>query len=229
MGRSGRLVLLFDVLAQDRDGCPADGASEVGPGPQASGPPVVLPQVREFLPQPAGGHSLEAVDQPGDGHGWREVHQQVDVPGFPVELGQLRAVVRAHVPHDLLHPLQVNRAEHLVPVLGDEDQVNMKDEDTVPASADVPMLGHETNYTERVRLRYNYRLYPTPGQRAALARAFGCARVVFNDGLRARQEAHAAGLPYITDGEPDAAQPHAASTRRSSGEGPAEVHRLAGK
>jgi putative transposase len=52
-----------------------------------------------------------------------------------------------------------------------------------------------------MQLRYNYRLYPTPGQRQALARAFGCARVVFNDGLRARQEAHAAGLPYITDAE----------------------------
>ena len=52
-----------------------------------------------------------------------------------------------------------------------------------------------------MQLRYNYRLYPTPAQRAALARAFGCARVVFNDGLRARQEAFAAGLPYVTDAE----------------------------
>jgi putative transposase len=52
-----------------------------------------------------------------------------------------------------------------------------------------------------MQLRYNYRLYPTPGQCVALARAFGCARVVFNDGLRARQEAHAAGLPYLTDAE----------------------------
>jgi putative transposase len=52
-----------------------------------------------------------------------------------------------------------------------------------------------------VQLRYNYRLYPAPGQRAALARAFGCARVVFNDALAARQEAHAAGLPYISDAE----------------------------
>ena len=52
-----------------------------------------------------------------------------------------------------------------------------------------------------VQLRYNYRLYPTPGQRAALARAFGCARVVFNDGLRARQEAREVGLAYITDAE----------------------------
>ena len=52
-----------------------------------------------------------------------------------------------------------------------------------------------------MQLRYNYRLYPSPGQRAALARSFGCARVVYNDALRTRQEAHAAGLPYVTDRE----------------------------
>jgi transposase len=52
-----------------------------------------------------------------------------------------------------------------------------------------------------MRLRYNYRLYPAPGQRQALARAFGCARVVFNDALAARQEAFAAGLPYLTNAE----------------------------
>jgi putative transposase len=77
----------------------------------------------------------------------------------------------------------------------------MEDENTMSASAYVSMVGHETKYTERVQLRYNYRLYPSPGQRQALARAFGCARVVFNDGLRARQDAHAAGEPYITDAE----------------------------
>jgi putative transposase len=52
-----------------------------------------------------------------------------------------------------------------------------------------------------VQLRYSYRLYPGPAQRQALAQAFGCARVVFNDGLRARQEARKAGLPFITDAE----------------------------
>ncbi|MFI7027201.1 RNA-guided endonuclease InsQ/TnpB family protein [Microbispora rosea] len=52
-----------------------------------------------------------------------------------------------------------------------------------------------------MQLRYNFRLYPTPGQRQALARAFGCARVVFNDGLRARQDAREQGMPYISDGE----------------------------
>ncbi|MEU8058708.1 RNA-guided endonuclease InsQ/TnpB family protein [Microbispora bryophytorum] len=52
-----------------------------------------------------------------------------------------------------------------------------------------------------MQLRYNFRLYPTPGQRQTLAQAFGCARVVFNDGLRVRTDAHAAGLPYISDGD----------------------------
>ena len=52
-----------------------------------------------------------------------------------------------------------------------------------------------------MKLRYSYRLYPAPSQRVALARAFGCVRVVFNDGLRVRQEAHAAGLPYVTDAD----------------------------
>ena len=52
-----------------------------------------------------------------------------------------------------------------------------------------------------MQLRYSYRLYPTPGQQVSLARAFGCARVVFNDALMARQAAYAARKPYITDKE----------------------------
>ncbi|MEU7058338.1 transposase, partial [Streptomyces sp. NPDC046197] len=49
-----------------------------------------------------------------------------------------------------------------------------------------------------MRLRYGFRLYPSAGQRTALARAFGCARVVFNDALRVREDARAAGLPFVT-------------------------------
>jgi putative transposase len=44
-----------------------------------------------------------------------------------------------------------------------------------------------------VQVRYRYRIYPSPGQQQALARAFGCTRVVYNDCLRLRDEAHAAG------------------------------------
>lgn len=52
-----------------------------------------------------------------------------------------------------------------------------------------------------MQLRYNFRLSPTPGQRTALARTFGCARVVYNDALRIRQDAHTAGLPFPKTGD----------------------------
>jgi putative transposase len=52
-----------------------------------------------------------------------------------------------------------------------------------------------------MQVRYNYRLDPWPRHRAAFAKAFGCARVVFNDGLHAREAAHQMGLPYLTDRE----------------------------
>jgi putative transposase len=44
-----------------------------------------------------------------------------------------------------------------------------------------------------MQVRYRYRVYPTPGQRQALARTFGCARVVYNDCLRIREECRARG------------------------------------
>jgi len=44
-----------------------------------------------------------------------------------------------------------------------------------------------------VLARYRYRLYPDSAQRQALARTFGCARVVFNDAVRLREACHRAG------------------------------------
>ncbi|MER7196092.1 helix-turn-helix domain-containing protein, partial [Streptomyces flaveolus] len=52
-----------------------------------------------------------------------------------------------------------------------------------------------------MQLRYSFRVYPSASQRMALAREFGCARVVFNDALRARETARAAGLPFVRSGE----------------------------
>lgn len=45
-----------------------------------------------------------------------------------------------------------------------------------------------------VHLRYQYRIYPTVGQRNVLAQTFGCARVVFNDALHARRQAYESGV-----------------------------------
>jgi putative transposase len=44
-----------------------------------------------------------------------------------------------------------------------------------------------------MQMRYRYRVEPRPAQRAMLARVFGCARVVFNDALRVRDQAYRAG------------------------------------
>ena len=44
-----------------------------------------------------------------------------------------------------------------------------------------------------MQVRYRYRIYPSPGQQQALARAFGCARVVYNDCLRLRDACYTAG------------------------------------
>lgn len=59
----------------------------------------------------------------------------------------------------------------------------------------------DQRYGACVQLRFNFRVYPTAGQQIELARAFGCAWVAFNDGLRLRQQASEAGEKYICDGE----------------------------
>ncbi|MFB7328499.1 RNA-guided endonuclease InsQ/TnpB family protein [Streptomyces sp. NPDC056190] len=52
-----------------------------------------------------------------------------------------------------------------------------------------------------MQLRYSFRLYPSTAQRTALARAFGCARVVYNDALRAREMAREQGLAFPKAGD----------------------------
>src|SRR5260370_25378206 len=98
-------------------------------------------------------------------------------------------------------PGEVRPGPHGMPVLGDGNQVGVQHGHAVLASADILYSDIKRKYVLDMQLRYNYRLYPTAGQRSSLARAFGCARVVFNDALRLRQQAHQAGRPYLTDAE----------------------------
>jgi putative transposase len=86
-------------------------------------------------------------------------------------------------------------------VLRHENQVSVKYEDIVPAGAYVTVKSYQNEYNSEMQLRYSYRLYPRPRHRLALGKAFGCARVVFNDALAARQQAHAAGQPFLTDAD----------------------------
>jgi putative transposase len=54
-------------------------------------------------------------------------------------------------------------------------------------------MSQDAGRLRSVLARYRFRIYPTASQRDALARAFGCARAVFNDALRLREQCHAAG------------------------------------
>uniref|UniRef100_UPI001FDEEAAD RNA-guided endonuclease InsQ/TnpB family protein n=1 Tax=Streptomyces yerevanensis TaxID=66378 RepID=UPI001FDEEAAD len=52
-----------------------------------------------------------------------------------------------------------------------------------------------------MKLRYQFRVYPSAPQKTELAKAFGCARVVWNDALRIRQDAYLQdeALPSIVE------------------------------
>ncbi len=50
-----------------------------------------------------------------------------------------------------------------------------------------------------MKARFKYRIYPKPYQLEPLAKAFGCARVVWNDALAIYRDAHKAGLPRPQD------------------------------
>jgi putative transposase len=57
---------------------------------------------------------------------------------------------------------------------------------------DVGLVG-DGFYSRIMKMRFRYRIEPTQRQQRMLGRVFGCARVVFNDALRVRDEAYRAG------------------------------------
>jgi putative transposase len=61
------------------------------------------------------------------------------------------------------------------------------------ASTIVVIVSHRAHMLGGMLVRYRYRIDPTGAQRRALARAFGCARVVDNDALAERRRAYLAG------------------------------------
>jgi putative transposase len=71
--------------------------------------------------------------------------------------------------------------------------MHVEHRDSVSVSAVVIGLSHTRRMLRGMLVRHRYRIEPMPRQRQALARAFGCARVVFNDALAERQRAYHAG------------------------------------
>ena len=142
----------------------------------------------------ARGQARGRAYQYGHGDLWRIAGQQVHVIVFPVALGQDGAEVTAHLDGYPVHLADVLAGQHIPPGLSYQDQMNTQAGNYMPAAAVVAddCLRPGVN-SGGVLVRYRYRMRPTPGQRMALARVFGCARVVYNDALRVREQSHAAG------------------------------------
>jgi putative transposase len=88
----------------------------------------------------------------------------------------------------------VGSGHYAAAVLDGDDQVRRPGGNSVAAGVVAAAGCHRPWVVSGgVQVRYRYRVYPMPGQRVALARVFGCARVVYNDALRLREESHAAG------------------------------------
>jgi transposase len=118
----------------------------------------------------------------------------VQVIVLVVELPQLRADGAAHLPHRVQARPEHARIEDTTPVRRHKHHMHMERGNHVPATA---VLRRDCQGPVAccgvMQVRYRYRLYPSPGQRQALARVFGCARVVYNDCLVLRDACHAAG------------------------------------
>ena len=119
--------------------------------------------------------------------------------GVAVEHLELDVGVVADHGHDLFHPREVPVtehaiAEHLVTNTGCAWSRNAL---CLPGSG--PFLSVRNRTVLVCSYRYAYRLNPTPSQCQALARALGCARVVFNDAVAARRAARESGAPFPTD------------------------------
>ena len=104
------------------------------------------------------------------------------------------AEVGAHVGGHRLHRGEVGVGERPPSVLRHQDHVDVQDElPDRPWRTRPWIVGGWCHDAGVSPVRYRYRAYPTGGQAQALARTFGCARVVYNDCLRLRQDAHERG------------------------------------
>jgi putative transposase len=124
--------------------------------------------------------------------GAHPVALQVGVVVHTVHRDQLGAEVGTHAGEHLAKGAQALAGQHPTPTPGHQDQLQVEGSDDVSAST-VVVLSHRPHMLGGMLVRYRYRTDPTPSQRQALARAFGCARVVDNDALAERRRASLAG------------------------------------
>jgi len=189
-----RAPLLLDVMPDDAGRGAAAGCGEAGRGPEVPVHDVPVHLAGEPRSRLPGRPALEAVHQCGDGHFGPVIGKQVHVIVLAVEVPQLRAEARAGLPRRVLAALEHARAGHAAPVRRRKEQMDVERGNDVPATAVVLRdCQRPVACCGVVQVRYRYRIYPGPGQQQALARVFGCARVVYNDCLRLRDACYVAG------------------------------------
>jgi len=194
-------LLLFDVLADDIDGCTAATASEVGRRPQGTAPQLLVDARVVLFADHTTGHALQAVHQRRDGDLGRVVHKQVDVIVLTVELNQFRLEVGTDAGEYPVQVIEDFLGEHFAAIFGHKDQMHMHQEDAVPSVPNIVVLAHRPNYTIRMqRLQaFKYELMPNGEQQRNMRRFAGSCRFVFNKALalqKARYERGEKKLGY---------------------------------
>ena len=120
-----RCPLLFDVLADDRNGRTATATGQVGRRPQRA-LPIPRLQVGPFLAQQAAGYTLQTVHEVGDRHLRRVCHLQVNMIVLAAHLKELRLEVGTDLGEDRAQPFKGVVVKHAGAVLGEKDQVDVK-------------------------------------------------------------------------------------------------------
>lgn len=110
---------------------------------------------------------------------------------FAIELRQLRL----EVGEDATQVVQYHFGEDAAPILGDKDQVNVHQENAMPAVANVVVVTHRPPYTihmQRIQA-FKYELRPDGQQARQMARFAGSCRFVYNKALAMQKANHEAG------------------------------------
>jgi hypothetical protein len=130
-------LLLFDVLADDCDGCSAAASGEVAWRPKRAGPEFLSDAWIVIFPNHPARNAFQAVDQIGSGYLGRIVHEQMNVIVLAIELDQFSLKVITDAGEDAVEIGEDLFGENFAPVFCHEDQVSMHHKDTVSAVTDI--------------------------------------------------------------------------------------------
>lgn len=191
--------LLLDVLTHDLNGRTGATGGEVRRRPQRTRPEFVANARVVFLTDHAAGDPFKAIDQRRDGDLGGVVHQEVDVVILAVEFHEFSLEVGTHPGEDLAQVIEDFPGKDIAAIFGQEDQVYMHQENTVPAVSNVIALAHRPNYSVGVQRRqaFKYQLMPSGEQQHKMRCFAGSCRFVYNKALALQKETDEAGGGFI--------------------------------